>query len=165
MQFKTGCYFMTYSIKQVSDLTGIPASTLRYYESEKLLSPVHRSETGRRVYGEKDMDWLSLITCLKNTGMPINKIRRFVSLCSKGDETLQERYQIILTHKKSVEDRIAGLQRELEHINYKELYYRTACKAGTERELKKLKYPESKNCGFAYLISMSSASSNDTSDK
>lgn len=55
---------MEYTIKQVSELTGLPASTLRYYESEKLLPAVNRNEAGHRVYDEKSLDWLSIITCL-----------------------------------------------------------------------------------------------------
>lgn len=139
---------MGYTIKQVSGLTGLPASTLRYYESEQLLFPVPRSEAGRRVYDEKALEMLSIITCLKKTGMHVKQIRGFIALCAAGDKSLQERYQMILAHKESVESRIAELQREMDYINYKVAYYRAACEAGTERELKNLKYPESTRCGF-----------------
>jgi DNA-binding transcriptional MerR regulator len=148
---------MTYTIKQVSGLTGLPASTLRYYESEQLLFPIRRNEAGRRVYDEKALNMLSVVTCLKKTGMPIQQIRGFVALCSSGDKTLGERYQMILAHKKSVEDRIAGLQHEMEHINFKVAYYHAACEAGTERELKNLKYPDSINCGFEYIARQAGA--------
>lgn len=128
---------MDYNIRQVSGLTGLPPSTLRYYESERLLYPVQRNESGRRVYDEKALDVLSIITCLKKTGMPIQQIRSFIALCGAGDNTLEGRYNMILAHKKSVEGRIAELQHEMEHINNKVEYYRAACNAGTERELKK----------------------------
>jgi|AGTN01.2.fsa_nt_gi Predicted transcriptional regulators len=149
---------MSYTIKQVSGLTGLPASTLRYYESEELLFPVRRNESGRRVYDEKALDTLSIITCLKKTGMPIQQIRSFIALCSAGDKTLGERYEMILAHKRSVENRIAELQHEMEHINYKVAYYCAACRAGTERELKGLKYPDSRNCGFEYTAKRSAES-------
>ncbi len=142
---------MAYTIKQVSKITGLSASTLRYYESEQLLHPVRRNETGRRVYDEKALNTLSIITCLKKTGMPIRQIRIFIALCGAGDQTLQERYQMILAHKESVEERIAGLQHEMEHINYKVAYYRAACEAGTERELKELKYPDPNHCDSDYI--------------
>lgn len=151
---------MTYTIRQVSDLTGLSASTLRYYEAERLLQPVQRNSSNRRMYGEGDMDWLSLISCLKNTGMPIQNIRRFVALCGQGDSTLQERYRIVLSHKRATEQHIADLQKELAHINYKAAYYQAACEAGTEAELKKLKYPENANCCFDYLQSKKEQSTN-----
>lgn len=145
---------MTYSIREVSALTGLTASTLRYYESEQLLSPVRRNGANRRVYDDQDMDWLSIITCLKNTGMPIQEIRRFVTLCERGDETLHERYRIVLDHKRATEARIAALERELQHINYKVAYYQAACAAGTEAELKKIK---SANCRFDDLQACATA--------
>ena len=128
---------MTYTIQRVAEMTGLPASTLRYYEAEGLLPPVDRNSANRRVYDDSAMDWLSIVTCLKNTGMPIQEIRRFVTLCQQGDATLSERYRIVLAHRQATEARIAQLQKELQHINYKVAYYRAACNAGTEAELKK----------------------------
>ena len=144
---------MQYTIREVAQRTGLTASALRYYEREGLLCAVQRNGGGRRVYNEQDMDWLGIITCLKNTGMPITEIRRFVALCGQGDSTLQERHRIVLSHKRATEQRIAELQKELAHINYKAAYYQAACEAGTEAELKKLKYPENANCCFDYLQS------------
>lgn len=126
---------MEYSIREVAIRTGLPASTLRYYEREGLLCDVQRNGVGRRIYGEEAMDWLSIITCLKNTGMPIQEIRRFVALCGQGDQTLSDRYRIILAHRAATEARIEALQKELEHIDRKAAYYRAACAAGSERNL------------------------------
>jgi DNA-binding transcriptional MerR regulator len=129
---------MNYTIKQVSEMTGIPSSTLRYYEKEQLLPEVERNEFGVRIYTESNLEWLSIITCLKNTDMPIKEIKKFVALCSLGDSTLEERREMVLAHKMVVELRIAELQNHLEHINFKASYYETACKAGSEAEAKKL---------------------------
>ena len=128
---------MLYTIQQVAQITGLPASTLRFYEAEGLLPPVERNKANRRIYGDASMEWLSIVTCLKNTGMPIQEIRRFVGLCRQGDATLTERYRIVLAHRQATEARIAQLQKELEHINAKVAYYRTACDAGTEAALPK----------------------------
>jgi DNA-binding transcriptional MerR regulator len=121
--------------------TGIPSSTLRYYEKEKLLPAVERNLSGIRVYTEDDLDWISVITCLKNTDMPLKDIKKFVALCALGDSTLEERRQMVLTHKQAVELKIAELQHNLEHVKFKADYYEAACKAGTETDLKVLKYP------------------------
>ncbi|WP_243387378.1 MerR family transcriptional regulator [Bacillus kexueae] len=133
---------MTYSIKEVSEITGLPSSTLRYYEKEGLIPAVDRNDAGVRVFTNEDLEWISIVTCLKNTDMPIREIKTFVALCAHGDETLEERRKIVLNHKKNVENKIAKLQYHLEHINFKADYYEAACKAGTESELKKVKYPD-----------------------
>lgn len=142
---------MPYTIREITQRTGLTASTLRYYESEKLLGPVQRDAANRRLYGDSDLEWLSIITCLKNTGMPIHEIRRFVALCGQGDVTLAERYRIVLAHKRATEARIAAMQKELAHIDYKVAYYRAACEAGTEAELKKHQAESGEPCCWDLL--------------
>ncbi|WP_394922482.1 MerR family transcriptional regulator [uncultured Robinsoniella sp.] len=133
---------MEYKIKQVSEITGLPASTLRYYEKEQLLPSVNRNKSGVRIYNDKDLDWISIISCLKATDMPIADIRRFVALCAKGDATLKERRQLVIAHKRVVEKHIEELESNLDHINFKVEYYNAACKLGSEAPLKKIKYVE-----------------------
>ena len=50
---------MEYTIRQVSELTGLSASTLRFYEKEQLFHPVKRNEAGVRVYQEQDLERIS----------------------------------------------------------------------------------------------------------
>lgn len=130
---------MEYTIRQVSEITGLTASTLRFYEKEQLFPPVERNAAGVRIYREKDLEWIFLITCLKNTDMPIRDIKQFMALCAQGDATLQSRLQMVLAHKKAVEERIRELQGYLEHIEKKAAYYEKACREGTEEGLKKQK--------------------------
>lgn len=133
---------MGYSIHQASELTGLPASTLRYYETEGILPPVRRGKSGRREFGAQELEWISIITCLKDTNMPIRDIKRFVRLCGLGDATLEERRQIVLDHQKSMQAQLAEFMRHMDHINFKVAYYNEACRAGTESELKKRPYRE-----------------------
>jgi len=128
---------MYYTIREVSKITGLPSSTLRYYETEQLLPKIKRSPSGARVYTQDDLEWIAVITCLKETGMPLKEIKKFVALCALGDCTLEERRQMVLAHKKNVELKIAKLQKHLEHINFKADYYDAACEAGTEAVVKK----------------------------
>lgn len=123
---------MGYRIADVAAKTGLSTHTLRYYEKEGLLRFVERSSSGIRIFSDQDLEWLSVITCLKDTGMPISDIRRFISCCMEGDATLQERLDMFTRQKASVEGKIAELQKHLEKIQYKIWYYTTALEAGTE---------------------------------
>ena len=122
----------TYTISQIAEIMGVSAYTLRFYEKEGLLPFVQRVN-GRRVFKDEDIGWLKLINCLKNTGMSLKEIRRFIELCKKGDESLKERLDIILKQKESVEEQIRFLQCNLKELEHKEQYYREAIKAGTEK--------------------------------
>ncbi len=119
---------MGYSIAEVAEKTHLTAHTLRYYEKEGLLPFVDRSNSGNRDFKDKDLDWLELICCLKNTGMPIKKIKEYISLCLKGDDTIEIRRKIFLTHREEVIEQIAELRKNLDKINYKINYYDSACK-------------------------------------
>ena len=69
-----------YTIHEVCERTGLTAHTLRYYEKEKLLPSVGRSAGGFRQYSDEDMESLMMICCLKNTGMSLQDIARFMEL-------------------------------------------------------------------------------------
>lgn len=123
---------MTYTISEVAERAGITAYTLRYYDKEGLLPFVDRNRAGVRLFKDSDYEWLAVITCLKKTGMPIKKIREFIDWCMEGDETLHERLQVFVEHKKRVQEQVQQLTRFMEKIDYKIWYYETAIKAGTE---------------------------------
>ncbi|EGD48277.1 transcriptional regulator, MerR family [Ruminiclostridium papyrosolvens DSM 2782] len=114
---------MDYSIKQVSEKTNLKAHVLRYYEREGLLPNVSRSESGIRRYSQEDLEWLGLICCLKNTGMSIKQIREFVSLSTQGNETLKQRCEMLMEHKKTVESQIEEMHNHLKKVTHKIQYF------------------------------------------
>ncbi|MET3211468.1 UNVERIFIED_CONTAM: DNA-binding transcriptional MerR regulator [Paenibacillus sp. PvR008] len=112
-----------YSIREVQIKSGLPASTLRYYEKEGILPEVGRDEGGRRVYTEKQIDWLRFVMAMKDTGMTIEEIKVYLELNVKGEETIQERREFLVAHKKKVEEHMAQTQHNLEKIIQKIAFY------------------------------------------
>ena len=101
----------------------VPPSTLRYYDKEGLLPNVARSSGGRRMFQDSDLEWLSVLTCLKETGMPIREIKRFLDL---GDQAIAPRLELIQKQRQSVLDQIEQLRQALHILDYKQWYYQTA---------------------------------------
>ena len=122
---------MSYTISEAAQKTGLPPSTNRYYDKEGLLPNIKR-KNGIRVFEDMDLRLMGLLTCLKNTGMPIKRIRDYVELTSKGDDTLRERYEIIKAQRQFVLDQIEQLQYYLEELDFKDWYYNKALAAGSE---------------------------------
>ena len=114
---------MGYTIKQVSESTGISPYVLRYYEKEGLLPHVGRGDNGFRLYSDEDLEWLGLICCLKNTGMTLKQIRAFVDLCTAGKGTLKQRCEMLAEHKRNVEKQVQEMQRQLEKVSQKIAYF------------------------------------------
>jgi len=108
-----------YSIQEVSQKTGLTAHTLRYYEKEGLLSGVERTQGGFRQYTDEDLERLGLICCLKNTGMSIQEIARFVQLTHEGDHTLKERVELLREHRERVLERMEEMQKHLDKVTWK----------------------------------------------
>ena len=122
---------MSYTISEAAEKTGLPPSTIRFYDKEGLLPNIKR-KNGIRLFEDMDLRLMGLLTCLKNTGMPIKRIRDYVELTSKGDDTLQERYEIIKSQRQFVLDQIEQLQYYLEELDFKDWYYNKALAAGSE---------------------------------
>ena len=122
---------MSYSIKEIADKMGVTTATLRYWDTEGLLPNVNKVN-GRRIFEDKDFKWLRVLNCMKNINMPIKKIKEYVELAQKGDSTLKARYEMILEQKQVIQNQINDLNTCLKEFEYKEWYYETAIKAGTE---------------------------------
>ena len=104
-------------------MTGLTAHTLRYYEKEGLLTGVARSAGGIRQYSDEDIERLGLIGCLKNTGMPLKEIARFIALTDEGDQTLPQRVEMLKAHRQTVVERMARMQRHLDKVTCKIDYF------------------------------------------
>ncbi|MGY3385182.1 DNA-binding transcriptional MerR regulator [Paenibacillus polymyxa] len=122
----------TYSISEVAKELNLTAYALRYYDKEGLMPFVERTSSGTRLFKESDIDALKIIECLKSTGMPIKEIKNFIDWCSGGDSTLQQRYDMFIERKATVEAQMEELKKTMEVIEHKCLYYKTALDAGTE---------------------------------
>lgn len=122
---------MLYTVGEISKRVSIAPSTLRYYDKEGLLPFVERSKSGIRMFKDSDLEWLSIIECLKKTGMPIKEIKKFVDWCIEGDSTIEQRLELIDRRKEAVLKQIEQLKQTLDTLNYKHWYYETAKEAGT----------------------------------
>ena len=89
------------TIGEFSAITGISAYTLRYYEKKGLLH-VERDCGGRRDYSADDIEWVKFIQRLKNTGMLVRDMKHYSDLRYQGDETMEERMELLIHHRKSV---------------------------------------------------------------
>jgi DNA-binding transcriptional MerR regulator len=91
----------TYTIKEASALTGLPASTLRYYESIGVIAPISRGASSRhRVYDEDDLDQLMWIACLAATGMSIGDMRRYVANGRVGPAAASEQVELLAAQER-----------------------------------------------------------------
>ena len=113
-----------YSPGQVAERTGFSLDTLRYYERIGLLHGIERTAGGRRRFTDTDVRWLHMLRYLRDTGMPIAEIRRFVQLIRDGDSTVPQRVALLEEHDQRIEKQIAQLREHQQQIQNKINHYR-----------------------------------------
>lgn len=121
-----------YSPGQVAEQTGFSLDTLRYYERIGLLDDIARNSGGQRVFSEDDVAWLRILRCLRDTGMPIQRMVRYAELARGGDETVAERLEVLREHDRDIDEKIEHLRVEQEHIRAKIGYYQQELSGRTE---------------------------------
>lgn len=112
-----------YSVRQAAAQARVSVYTLHYYEREGLLH-TQRTQSGHRRYSEGDLGWIKILTCLRETGMPIRKMREFAALVQQDASNIPERIKLLEDHRTEVLEHIQELHRNLEHVEGKILYYR-----------------------------------------
>ena len=127
-----------YTIGQVSERFHIPISTLRYYDKEGLFPEIQRT-SGIRRFGEKEIDALRVIECLKESGLEIKDIKQFMEWCIQGSETYPQRLNLFLKQRRQVEAELVRMNRVLDMLNFKCWYYEEALKDGNEDRVTRMK--------------------------
>ena len=122
---------MIYTVGEMAQKLGVPASTLRYYDKEGLLPFVERSSGGIRMFRENDFEWLQVICCMKKAGMSIKDIRQYIELSMQGDDTIDTRLEMFRHQREVLTQQIQQLQHTLETVEYKCWFYEAAKAAGT----------------------------------
>lgn len=128
---------MSYSIGEVSKLTGLSVPTLRYYDKEGLIPNINRNENGLRDFTEQDLGTIHIVTCIKGAGASIREIKEYMDLCQLGDSTLELRKQFFIEKKRDVEEQMQELTEIMKTVEMKIKYYEDAIIAKSEEIHKK----------------------------
>lgn len=132
-----GINILPYTIKEISELTGLPASTLRYYDKQGLLPHLKRDLNNTRIFTEDDCAHLRLIDCLKRSGLSLKDIKRFIDMDGK-EGMLPGRLEIFRKRREILRKELEDMKEVLDVIEYKCWYYETACERGSDSGLKDL---------------------------
>lgn len=124
-----------FTIGQVSEMFHIPISTLRYYDKEGLFPGLERT-SGIRRFGEAELEALRVIECLKQSGLEIKDIKRFMQWCCEGSKTYPQRRALFQQQRQVVENQIRQLEKTLAMIDFKCWYYEQAIQDGNEDRIK-----------------------------
>lgn len=98
-------------IKELSQLSGMAASAIRFYEDEGLLPPVRRTDNGYRTYGNDHVERLRFIQRCRSLDMSLEDIRRMTGLLFQKFEADPDEVHDI------VEEQLAVVDRRIAELN------------------------------------------------
>lgn len=107
------------TIKEVSEMFDLSADTLRYYEKIGLIDDVERTSAGIRNYKDKDIQRIHFIKCMRNAGLSIERLKRYLDLFVEGEDTVTERKEILLSQREELIAKIQELEDTLNYLDYK----------------------------------------------
>lgn len=119
------------TIKEVSKKYGISQDTLRYYERCGIIPPVTRTAGGARDYQDSDLGWVELSLCLRNAGVSVQAISKYVSLAVEGDGTIAERLDILRSERENLTEQKNQLCAALDRLDHKIALYERALETGS----------------------------------
>jgi DNA-binding transcriptional MerR regulator len=124
----------TWSISEAAAKFDLSQYTLRWYERIGLVGPVARGGDGRRRYSDADLDWLSLIARLRETGMPVREMQRYAELVRSGAGEA-ERLELLKRHRAEVRRALAAQRETLKLLDVKiDTYARRVRETGTPEQ-------------------------------
>jgi DNA-binding transcriptional MerR regulator len=108
------------TIQSFSIRTGLPSSTLRYYEKENLIIPDVRGENGYRLYREEQVPGAITIHSLRQAGISLSDIRQYLLSNDNGKVTWIRKWRTDMDSKMAslnvARQFLYGIEPEDEHI-------------------------------------------------
>lgn len=105
-----------YTINQVSQITNLSKPTIRYYEDIGLLSDIKRDKNNIRLFSDNNVSRLTIIQCMRSTGIGIEMIRHYFELSTENVVELKKRYLMLLEHEEILLQKKDELEKQLAFI-------------------------------------------------
>lgn len=104
---------MSRTIGQLAKQVGVPVSTCRFYERQRLLLPDSRSPSNYRLYGEATIERLKFIRAAQTAGFTLSDIRLLLAMKDGAERPCGEVHAL-------VSKRLTNVREQMEHLRHVE---------------------------------------------
>lgn len=112
-----------YTVKEAAQITGLTEHAVRFYTDKGLVPSVQRNPNNIRMFDQESINWLHGIKCLKQSGMPIDVIKKYIDLCLEGDSSIPQRYALMQEHKEAALAKLEEAKLHVAHLEEKTALY------------------------------------------
>lgn len=103
-------------VKEVAELVGISIRTLHHYDEIGLLTPEKTTDSGYRIYSDKDLETLQQILFFRELGFPLNKIKEMIDRPSfDRQEALELQRKMLLEKRKRLDKMIETIEKTIQY--------------------------------------------------
>ncbi|WP_322151993.1 MerR family transcriptional regulator [Paratractidigestivibacter sp.] len=114
---------MTYTMMQACREANMTYQTLKFYCNQGLVPNVKRDKNNRRVFDERDLEWIKGLICLMKCGMSIEEMREYLQLCLQGERSIPERKVLLAEKRERLVAQLAEVQASIDYIDWKQGFY------------------------------------------
>ncbi|WP_322354591.1 MerR family transcriptional regulator [Paratractidigestivibacter sp.] len=114
---------MTYTMMQACREANMTYQTLKFYGKQGLVPNVKRDKNNRRVFDERDLEWIKGLICLMKCGMSIEEMREYLQLCLQGERSIPERKVLLAEKRERLVAQLAEVQASIDYIDWKQGFY------------------------------------------
>lgn len=108
-----------YTVKEAAQITGLTQHAVRFYTDKGLVPSVQRNQNNIRMFNDESINWLHGVKCLKQSGMPIEFIKKYIDLCLEGDSTIPQRFALMTEHKEAALVQLEEAKQHVAHLEQK----------------------------------------------
>ncbi len=129
----------TYAIMEAAKLSGLPESTLRYYETISLIDPISRGVTSKqREYTDDDINMIIAVACLSATGMSIESMRMYLGNRMRGADASKDQIELLDTQRTRLLEEAHFMQLRQRYVDTKIEYWKSV-EAGDNKKVSEIK--------------------------
>ncbi|TPR50185.1 MerR family transcriptional regulator [Apilactobacillus micheneri] len=110
-------------ISEVTQKYNISKQTLYYWERIGLLYKIAKDSNGYRNYNEENLKQIEFVSCMRNAGMTINKLQKYMILYNSGEQTFEQRKQLIADQLDEIKYQVLKYKNAQQVLEYKLNHY------------------------------------------
>lgn len=137
---------MLYKMKDVTELLNMTTYTVRHYTDNGLVPNVKRDEYGNRMFDETAINWLKAAQFLRGCGLSVAEVKRYFELCQLGNQTIQQRSDIIKQAQATTDQKLVALQDQAKILNNRLEHYQNIMAGKTRDDSNPLNWDPKKLC-------------------
>lgn len=107
---------MLYTVKEVSEMSGVTIKTLHHYHKIGLLQPAEISDAGYRLYGAAELERLQQIRFYREMDFPLEQIKELMEETPDRLSILTEQEKLLLSRWNRLELILQTLRQSIEYV-------------------------------------------------